>query len=62
MTQDDVLDLILKKDDKAYTLLYDMYSKSLFAVIFNLVKARLDELLDNYIKTRDRPFCHLVRE
>ena len=40
MTQDDVLDLILKKDDKAYTLLYDMYSKSLFAVIINLVKDR----------------------
>ena len=38
MTQDDVLLLIQKKDSKAYSVLYDMYSKSLFAVILNLVK------------------------
>ena len=53
MTQDHVLDLILKKDDKAYTLLYDMYSKSLFAVIINLVKDREeaeDVLQDVFVK------------
>ena len=53
MTQDDVLDLIQKKDDKAYTLLYDMYSKSLFAVIINLVKDREeseDVLQDVFVK------------
>ncbi len=40
MSQEEVLALIQKKDSKAYTILYDMYSKSLFAVIFNLVKDR----------------------
>lgn len=38
MTQEDILPLILKKDDKAFTTLYDMYSKSLFSVISNLIK------------------------
>lgn len=38
MTQEDILPLILKKDDKAFTTLYDMYSKSLFGVITNLIK------------------------
>ena len=38
MTQEELLPLILKKDDRAFTLLYDMYSKSLFSVISNLVK------------------------
>ena len=37
MTQEEVLALILKKDDRAYTYLYDMYSKSLFSVIKNLI-------------------------
>jgi len=40
MTQEDILPLILKKDDKAFTTLYDMYSKSLFSVISNLIKER----------------------
>ena len=37
MTQEEVLALISKKDDRAYTYLYDMYSKSLFSVIKNLI-------------------------
>ncbi|MFT7352349.1 MAG: RNA polymerase sigma-70 factor (ECF subfamily) [Flavobacterium sp.] len=37
MTQEDILPLVLKKDDKAFTTLYDMYSKSLFSVISNLI-------------------------
>ena len=40
MTQEDILLLLYKKDEKAYTILYDMYSKSLFSIIFNLVKER----------------------
>lgn len=40
MTQEEVLSLIHKKEERAYTILYDMYSKSLFAVITNLVKDR----------------------
>lgn len=40
MNQDELLVLIYKKDEKAFTLLYDMYSKSLFSVINVLVKNR----------------------
>jgi RNA polymerase sigma-70 factor, ECF subfamily len=40
MSQEQILLLIQQKDGKAYTILYDMYSKSLFAVISNLVKDR----------------------
>jgi RNA polymerase sigma-70 factor (ECF subfamily) len=40
MTQDDLLVLIANKDKKAFTHIYDMYSRSLFAVISNLVKER----------------------
>jgi RNA polymerase sigma-70 factor, ECF subfamily len=40
MTQEELLVLIYKKDEKAFTHLYDMYSKSLFAVINVLVKNR----------------------
>ncbi len=38
MTQEELLPLIYKKDDKAFTLLYDMYSKSLFGIIATLLK------------------------
>lgn len=38
MSQEELLVLIYKKDNKAFTYLYDMYSKSLFAVISNLVR------------------------
>lgn len=38
MTQEEILPLILKKDDKAFTTLYDMYSKSLYSVITNLIR------------------------
>ena len=33
-----MLQQIYKKDDRAFTLLYDMYSKSLFSVIYNLIR------------------------
>jgi len=38
MTQEQLLEQIYKKDGKAFTALYDMYSKSLFGVIFNLLR------------------------
>ncbi len=53
MTQEELLPLIYKKDSKAFTLLYDMYSKSLYGVIFNLVKDREeaeDVLQDVFVK------------
>ncbi|AWI27292.1 RNA polymerase sigma factor [Flavobacterium pallidum] len=40
MTQEELLPLVLKKDDRAFTLLYDMYSKNLYGVIYNLVRDR----------------------
>ena len=53
MTQEEILSLLYKKDEKAYTILYDMYAKSLFAIIFNLVKEREeaeDILQDVFVK------------
>ena len=53
MTQEELLPLVLKKDDRAFTLLYDMYSKSLFAVISNLVSDREeaeDVLQESFVK------------
>ena len=53
MTQEELLPLIYKKDDRAFTLLYDMYSKSLFGVISNLIKEREDAedvLQDVFVK------------
>ncbi|PZQ79093.1 MAG: RNA polymerase subunit sigma-70 [Flavobacterium johnsoniae] len=38
MSQEELLQQIYKKDDRAFTLLYDMYSKSLFSVIYNLIR------------------------
>ena len=40
MGQEEVLILIRNKEERAYTILYDMYAKSLFAIITNLVKDR----------------------
>ncbi len=40
MTQDDLLVLIARKDEKAFTHIYNMYSRSLFSVICNLIKER----------------------
>lgn len=38
MTQEELLPLLLRKEERAFTALYDMYSKSLFSVITNLIK------------------------
>ena len=40
MTQVEVLILLHNKEEKGYTMMYDMYAKSLFAVISNLIKDR----------------------
>ncbi|MCF6129500.1 RNA polymerase sigma factor [Flavobacterium sp. AS60] len=40
MTQEELLPLLLRKEERAFTLLYDMYSKSLFSIITNLIKDR----------------------
>ena len=40
MTQEELLPLLLRKEERAFTQLYDMYSKSLFSIITNLVKDR----------------------
>ena len=40
MTQEDLLPMIMNKEERAFTYMYDMYSKSLFAVINNLVNDR----------------------
>lgn len=53
MTQEELLVLVYKKDDKAFTHLYDMYSKSLFSVIHVLVRNREeaeDVLQDVFVK------------
>ena len=38
MTQEELLEQIYKKDGRAFTLLYDMYSKSLYGIIFNILE------------------------
>ncbi|HBK82515.1 MAG TPA: RNA polymerase subunit sigma-70, partial [Flavobacterium sp.] len=38
MEQEELLKKLLKKDDQSFALLYDNYSKSLYGVIFNLMK------------------------
>jgi len=53
MTQEELLPLILAKDQRAFTYVYDMYSKSLFAVISNLVSDREeaeDVLQETFVK------------
>ena len=53
MTQEELLPLVLKKDDKAFTTLYDMYSKNLYGVIYNLIKNQEeseDVLQETFVK------------
>jgi len=40
MTQENLLVLIANKDEKAFSHIYNMYSRSLFSVITNLIKER----------------------
>lgn len=53
MTQDDLLVLIRNQDEKAFTHLYNMYSKSLFAVISNFIREHEeaeDVLQETFVK------------
>ncbi|WP_177735473.1 RNA polymerase sigma factor [Flavobacterium inviolabile] len=53
MTQEELLPQIYKKDDKAFTLLYEMYAKSLYGIIYNLIKDREeaeDVLQETFVK------------
>lgn len=40
MTQEELLPLLLRKEERGFTLLYDMYSKSLFSIITNFISDR----------------------
>ena len=42
MKQEEIIQALVSKDERAFTLLYDNYSKSLFAVISNLLRERED--------------------
>jgi RNA polymerase sigma-70 factor, ECF subfamily len=73
MTQEQLLEQIYKKDSKAFTTLYDMYSKNLYGVIFNLLNNKeesedvLQEVfvkiwknLDTYNEGKGRFFTWIV--
>lgn len=73
MSQEELLVLIYKKDDRAFNHIYDMYSKSLFAVISNLVKDKeeaedvLQEVfvkiwknIDSYNETKGRFYTWIL--
>ena len=73
MTQEELLPLLLKKDDRSFTLLYDNYSKSLYGIIFNLIKDKeeaedvLQEVfvkiwknIDSYHKSKGRFYTWIL--
>ena len=73
MTQEELLPLLLKKDDRSFTLLYDNYSKSLYGIIFNLIKDKeeaedvLQEVfvkiwknIDTYNTSKDRLYTWML--
>lgn len=73
MTQEELLAQIYKKDSKAFTTLYDMYAKSLYGVIFNIIKDKeesedlLQEVfvkiwknIDSYNESKGRFFTWII--
>ncbi|MFL9843338.1 RNA polymerase sigma factor [Flavobacterium rhizosphaerae] len=73
MTQEELLEQIYKKDTKAFTALYDMYSKNLYGVIFNMLNDKeesedvLQEVfvkiwknLDSYNESKGRFFTWIL--
>ena len=73
MTQEELIPLILKKEERAFTIMYNMYSKSLFAVISNLVKETEDaedilqevfvkiwKNIDNYSESKGRFYTWML--
>jgi RNA polymerase sigma-70 factor (ECF subfamily) len=49
MTQEELLVLVYRKDERAFTHIYDMYSKSLFSVINVLVSNREEDVLQEVL-------------
>ncbi len=73
MTQEEILPLVLKKDDKAFTILYEMYSKNTYGIIYNLIKNKeeaedvLQEVfikiwknIDSYNESKGRLYTWIV--
>lgn len=73
MSQEELIPLILKKDERAFTIMYDMYSKSLFSVISNLLKETEDaedvlqevfvkiwKSIDSYSESKGRFYTWIV--
>ncbi|HRB70417.1 MAG TPA: sigma-70 family RNA polymerase sigma factor [Flavobacterium sp.] len=73
MTQEELLAQIYKKDNKAFTLLYDSYAKNLYGIIYNLLKDREEaedvfqetfvkiwKNLDTYNESKGRFFTWLL--
>jgi RNA polymerase sigma-70 factor (ECF subfamily) len=73
MNQEELIALILKKDERAFTNMYDMYSKSLFSVISNLLKETEDaedvlqevfvkiwKSIDSYSESKGRFYTWIV--
>ncbi len=73
MSQEELIPLILKKDERAFTIMYDMYSKSLFSVISNLLKETEDaedvlqevfvkiwKSIDTYAESKGRFYTWIV--
>ena len=73
MTQEELLPLLHKKDQKAFTALYDMYSKNLYGVIFTILKdkeesedilqevfVRIWKNLDSYNEAKGRFFTWML--
>ncbi len=53
MKQEVLLEMLARKDNKAFNLMYDMYSKSLFSIISNIVKETSeaeDVLQETFVK------------
>jgi RNA polymerase sigma-70 factor (ECF subfamily) len=73
MSQEELLPLLLKKEERAFTMLYDLYSKSLYSVITNLLSNRdeaedvLQEVfikiwknIDSYNETKGRLYTWML--
>ena len=73
MKQQDLLPLLLKKDERAFTLLYDNYAKNLYSIIYNLIhdKEEAEDILqevfvriwkniDTYKESKGRLFTWMI--
>jgi RNA polymerase sigma-70 factor (ECF subfamily) len=73
MVQEHLVELIYKKDENSFTVLYDLYAKSLFGIIASQVKdsERAEKMLtevfadawnslDSYVESKGRFFSWLV--